>query len=125
MVNDDLIRPVSRGEMMRLIYEVGHFSEPTEFSGNFPDVGPSDDWKAAEAMFDGGIFAGDGLTGNARLYDTLNRAESAAVINRAAQWKEDNEFLTQDVNRMLQRPSSTHQFLTFRGFLKALLPFFH
>ena len=125
LVNEDLTRPVSRGEMMRLIYEVGHFVEPTEFNGDFPDVGINDDWKAAEAMSDATIFTGDGLTGNARLYDTLNRAESAAVINRAAQWKEDNEFLIQDVNRMLQRPSSTHQSLTFRGFLKALLPFFH
>lgn len=132
LVNQDLTQPVSRGEVMRLIYEVGRFEEPSDFQGYFPDVTIQDDWKTAEAMFDAGIFTGDGLTRNARLYDTLNRAESAAVINRAAQWDVDNEFVNEGLTQRIAAPSkaasasvrTTTKSVTLRTVLKALLPFF-
>ena len=129
LVNKDLSQKVTRGEVMRLIYEVGRFSPTSSFQSYYPDVTTNDDWQPAEAMFEAGIFTGDGNTGNARLYDSLNRAESAAVINRAAQWQTENEFLQEDLARVTllrntQENAKKKSLFTLKMALKALVPFY-
>lgn len=97
IVNEDLTQPVTRMEVAQMIYEVGGMDAPDSLQGYFPDVSTADDWGIAEANYEAGIFEGDGDTGNFRPYDNLNRAESAAVINRAVEWQEGNEFVEEEL----------------------------
>ena len=119
LVDQDLTTPITRAEIARMIYEAGDMEAPDSFSGYFPDVTESDDWKPIEAAYEAGIFTGDGDTGTFRPYSSLNRAESAAVINRAAEWKGGEEFVDEDLfsylpwtSRFMARISRAFSFMT-------------
>ena len=92
----DLSQMVNRAEMMQLMLELGQkegMEPPTVFEGYFPDVAPDDAyWHAAEALYAAGIIEGQGDTGNADLYNGLNRAETSTIIQRVQDWKETNEL---------------------------------
>lgn len=92
LVQKDLTQIITRGEAMRLIYEVGKFDDPGAFAKIFPDLGEGDDWKPALALYYADIVTGDGDTGNVRLNETLNRAEMAALVIRTVGVEETNEW---------------------------------
>lgn len=97
LASEDLTQSVTRGEVFRLIYEVADMDEPAACEGVFPDVGSSDDCKPAVALYEAGIVTGDGETGNARLYENLNRAEMAALIERAVTWQGEQDFVNEEL----------------------------
>jgi len=96
LVREDLSQPASRGEMFRLIFEVADLSEDT-YQGYFPDVDVLADYAPVEALYGEGLVTGTGDAGLADLEGRLNRAEVAALVQRAIDWQEEEAFLTDDI----------------------------
>jgi len=120
LVDEDLTQPITRGETMRLIYEL-YPMDGADYSANpFGDVGTGDDWEPAVVLYEEGIITGQGDTGDADLYSNLNRAESAAVIQRAVQWEEGQEFLESDLLSYSQGPVLAEDGFSWGSFFASL-----
>lgn len=86
----DLSQPITRGEAFRLIFEVAKMDSDT-YQAYFSDVDVLDDYAPVEALFRASLVTGQG--GNyANLEGTLNRAESAVLIQRILDHNEEQEF---------------------------------
>jgi len=96
LASADLSQSVTRGEVFRLMFEATGMTG-SAYQGYFPDVNSSVDYSPVEALYEAGMVTGDGDTGYARLNDTLNRAEVAALISRMMEWDETESFIDEDL----------------------------
>ena len=101
LASADLSQSVTRGEVFRLIFEATDM-EAASYQGSFPDVSSTSDYEPVEALYDADVVTGDGDTGYARLNDTLNRAEIAALITRLMDWDETEEFASEELTAYLE-----------------------
>lgn len=118
IANEDPTQTISRGEVFQMIYELSGMDAPSTVSGVFPDVSIYDAHaNPAVALYNAGIVNGDGDTGNARLYDGLNRAEMAALVTRAATYVEEQEFLNTGLTVLRTLPKKETS-----SFIQKMLP---